>query len=409
MLALQFRRSLPRYALLKLLGTRLGRAVAGRLSPLALREVPPPRLPNAQWVRITPRLTGICGSDLATICAKGTPYLAPVTSMPFVLGHEVVGTISEVGNEAGDLRLGERVVLHPALGCKVRAITPPCPACAGGQDAVCRNVARGIIAPGIQTGYCRDTGGGFSSSLVAHRSQVYRVPPELSDTAAVLIEPFACALHAAMRVSPDATDRVLVLGCGAIGLLTIAALRALGCTARVLAVPRHEHQARQAQALGADELLPASGPLPGRYAVWAKALDADVYPAEIGKPLVIGGADAVFDCVGSSQSIDDGIHFTRSHGTFVLVGMPGAPRGVDWTALWFKEITVRAAYAYGTEVHAGGARDTFDIAIECMQRMQSKLEPLVGPAFALRDYRAALACALNTGRSGVVKTVITPD
>jgi len=325
--------------------------------------------------------------------------------MPFVMGHELVGHVTEVGGEVTTLRAGQRVVIHPALGCKSRGIHPPCDLCRDRRDALCRNVTRGDVSKGIQIGYCRDTGGGFSQGLVAHQSQVYLVPDEIDDRAAVLIEPFACALHGALRVSLGETETAVVIGCGSIGLLTIAALRATGCRARIAAAAKYDHQRRHAQALGADQLLDAGGPVRRRFADWAKVLDAEVLDPELGKPTVLGGADATFDCVGSSQSIDDGLRFTRSAGTFVLVGMPGIPRGVDWTAMWFKELTVHAAYAYGPEHCADGEKETFHLAIELMRTWGPRLAALVGPPHDLHDYRAAIASALNTGRSGVVKTV----
>ncbi len=405
MKALLYRRSIPRYALLKLLGPRFRRLYSSGVAPLSLVDIAEPRLPTPQWVRIAPRLAGICGSDLATICAKGSPYLAPVTSMPFVMGHELVGTVTETGAEVRRVRVGDRVVLHPALGCTVRGIEPKCDACAEGRDALCRNVTRGIISAGIQTGYCRDTGGGFGENLVAHESQVYKVPDEMDDRAAVLIEPFACALHGALRVSLSEKQTALIIGCGSIGLLTIAALRASGCKARITAVARYDHQRRLARELGADELLESPRGVREQFAVWAKSLNAEVLKAELGKPMVIGGADAVFDCVATSQSIDEGIRFTKSGGTFMLVGMPGTPWGVDWTPIWFKELTIRAAYAYGPERCADGARDTFDLAIEHMRTWGPKLSPLVGEPFDLKEYLSAIGAALNTGQSGAVKTV----
>jgi len=404
MKALLYRKSIPRYALLRLLGGRFRGMYARGVAPISLVEVPEPKLPGPRWVRVRPKVVGICGSDLATICAKGSPYLAPVTSMPFVMGHEVVGTIVETGGEVSRVRTGDRVVLHPALGCVVRGIEPQCNACAQGSDALCRNITRGVISAGIQTGYCRDTGGGFGESLVAHESQLYKIPGELDDRAAVLIEPFACALHGALRVSLSEGQTALVIGCGSIGLLTIAALRASGCKARIVVVARYDHQRQLARNLGADELLDGPRAVGERYAAWAKRLNAEVLKAELGKAMVIGGADAVFDCAATSQSIDDGIRFTKSGGTFVLVGMPGVPRGVDWTPIWFKELTIRAAYAYGPERCPTGVCDTFDLAIEHMGAWGTKLSPLVGRPFDLKDYRAAFACALNTGRSGVVKT-----
>jgi len=124
--------------------------------------------------------------------------------------------------------------------------------------------------------------------------------------------------------------------------------------------------------------------------------------------MVIGGADAVFDCVASSESIDDGVSFTRSGGVFTLVGMPGVPRGVDWTPIWFKELTVRAAYAYGRE-EAGGGKDTFELAVDHMRTLGPRLAKLVGEPIPLAQYRAAVAQALNTGRSKIVKTVIASN
>jgi len=231
---------------------------------------------------------------------------------------------------------------------------------------------------------------------------------ELSDRAAVLIEPFACALHAALRTNPSPSDTVLVIGCGSIGLLTIGALRALGCRSRICVVARYDHQRSMARALGADEMLDSSALTQTRYAQWAKSLDAEILRAELGKPMVIGGADYTFDCVASSQSIDDGIRFTRGGGTFVLVGMPGTPWGVDWTPMWFKELTVCASYAYGPENRPDGTRDTFEVALTLMREWAPKLEPLVGAPYALADYQAAFASALRTGRSGVAKTVFAP-
>ncbi len=407
MKALLYRKSIPRYAMLKILGPRFRGLYTGSVSPLSLSDIPPPPLPTPHWVRIAPRLAGICGSDVATVCAKSSPYLAPVTSMPFVMGHETVGTVIEVGQEVDTLGEGDRVVLHPALGCHARGIEPPCEACSGGCDALCRNVTRGDVSAGIQTGFCRDTGGAFGENFVAHASQVYRVPDGLEDRTAVLIEPFACAVHGALRADLAAEDTALVIGCGSIGLLTIAALRALDRRARIVAVAKHDHQRQAAMELGADVLLAAGGSVAARYAAWGSALGAEVLDPQLGKPTVIGGASATFDCVASTASIDDGLRFTKSGGTFVLVGMPGAPPAVDWTPMWFKELTVRAAYAYGRERRGDEACDTFTIAIDLMRTWGEKLARMVGEPFALEDYRAAFSSAIQTGRSGVVKTVFT--
>lgn len=441
MIGIEFRKSIPRYLALRAAGPWWPRLYTSSISPVRRRALAPTPLPTPRWVRVRPILSGVCGSDLATICAKGSAYLSPLTSTPFVLGHEVVGTVTEIGDEAQGLAVGDRVVLQPALGCTVRGIEPPCEACAGGQIALCRNVTRGDISAGIQTGYCRDTGGAWSDGFVAHDSQLYRVPDAVDDEAAVLVEPFSCALHGVLRTdvtceapnaegvengesgsatvenskSPEAdaslpassrTPRtVLVMGCGSIGLLTIAALRVLGGRARIVAVAKYPHQRAHAEALGADEVVMQTPDVAERYRRLAASLGADTHRPEIGKPTVVGGADVTFDCVASSTSIDDCCRFTRAGGEMVLVGMPAIPRGIDWTSIWYKELTVRAAYAYGRERVGGRDRNTFELAIEALVRDGAGLRHLVGEPFVLDDYGRAIRTALNTRESGRIKTV----
>lgn len=411
MQAVEFRKSIPRYLALRALGPHFRGLYTSGFSPVVLRDLPVPALPTPSWVRVRPTLAGICGSDLATICAKGSAYLSPLTSTPFILGHEVVGIVVETGDSAEGVSPGDRVVLQPALGCLVRGIDPACDRCRAGELALCRNVTRGDIAAGIQTGYCHDTGGAWSEAFVAHHTQLFRVPEAMDDEVAVLVEPFACSLHGVLRADVDyeptsTKQTVLVLGCGTIGLLTIAALRFLGGTARVVALAKYPHQRDHALALGADEVVMHTGDTAERYRRLSDVLGCDCYQPEIGKPTVIGGADITFDCIGGSVSIDDACRFTRSGGEMILVGMPAIPRGVDWTAIWFKELSVRAAYAYGTETVAGTRRATFDLAIELLGRHGAQVRSLVGEPFALSDYRSAVRAALSVGRTGGVKTVL---
>src|SRR5262245_25791626 len=162
LLAVQCVKSVPAWLLLKALGRRYPRLYSSRFSMTRLRDVEEPKLPNARWVRVRPLLSGICGSDLATITAVGSPFFAPLTSFPFTFGHEVVGKIVEIGAEVGNIQIGDRVVVEPALHCGVRGIDPPCRQCQQGNYGNCTNILAGAIAAGVQTGYCRDTGGGWS-------------------------------------------------------------------------------------------------------------------------------------------------------------------------------------------------------------------------------------------------------
>jgi threonine dehydrogenase-like Zn-dependent dehydrogenase len=402
LLAVQCVKSVPAWLLLKGLGRRFPGLCTSRLSLTRLREVPEPRLPTPRWARVRPLLSGICGSDLATITAAGSAFFAPLTSFPFTFGHEIVGEVAEVGADVRRVRVGDRVIVEPALHCEVRGIAPACSACQHGAYANCVSITRGDIGAGVQTGYCRDTGGGWSASLAAHEVQLHRVPGEMSNESAVLAEPFSCALHAVLRARPQAAETVLVVGCGTMGLLTIAALRAVGTPARIIASAKYPHQQELARRLGADEIVSAGK---GFRDELCQHSGATMYFPEIGGPTVLGGFDIVFDCVGSERSLDDAVRFTRARGVTVLVGMPGVPKKMDWTTLWFKELDVRGAYAYGLEEYGNERPRTFELALRFLADKRVDLAPLVTHRFPLVEYRQAIRTALLTGKYRSVKTV----
>ncbi len=375
MKALQFERNLPRYAAARIAGSMVpGRG--GAWGPLRLRDTDVPDLPTPDWLRVRPRLSGICGSDLATVDGRSSRYFEPIVSFPFVPGHEVVGDRDD----------GTRTVLEAVLGCAARAIDPPCSACAEGDVGRCERVAFGDLEPGLQTGFCSDTGGGWSTLLVAHPDQLHAVPDALSDEAAVMVEPTACAVRAALAAGQGGVQ--VVLGAGTLGLLTVAALRRFGSPDTLIATARYPHQARLAEELGADVVV---DPDEAHRAV-RRATGAMV----IGDTLT-RGADAVVDCVGSADTIATGIGVARAGGRVVLCGMPGNV-SLDLTPLWHKEVALQGAYAYGRE--AGGRR-TFALAFELVDA--ADLGRLVSATYPLDRYQEALEHAANAGSRGSVK------
>jgi threonine dehydrogenase-like Zn-dependent dehydrogenase len=397
MLALRYSKSVLRYLLMRAGAKRIKDLETSRFSPLRLEEISEPEPPTPEWVRVRPLLSGICGSDLGTLSSENSPYFSPITSPPFVLGHEVVGVVTE---DNGNFAVGERVVLEPALGCAVRGIEPPCRMCAAGRYALCVNVAKGDIAPGLQTGFCRDTGGGWSEgALVAHPSQLHRVPQDLPDEAAVVIEPLACAVHAALKTNPQEGETALVIGAGTVGLFVAAALRQLTRAGRVICIAKHERQRIEALRLGADEVVHPKE----TYTTLLAMLGTQVYKPDIGKPVVMGGADRVFECVGSAGTMEDAVRLTRPGGEVALVGMPSARNCLDLSALWHKEVSLTGAYAYGVEECEGERVKSFELAL----RIASEIKPetLVGPRFRLREYREAISAARTAGQKGRVKVV----
>src|SRR6478735_39999 len=277
MKALVFSRKPVRYAAAAVAG-RVAPGSGARVGPLSLKDVDEPELPDANWVRFRPRLAGICGSDLATLDGKSSRYFEPIVSFPFTPGHEVVG----------DLDDGSRAVLIPVLTCETRAVQPPCPMCATGRINLCERIAFGHLEPGLQSGYCTDTGGGWSTAMVAHRSQLVPVPDAMSDEAAVMVEPTACAVHAATVVDNAAT--VAVIGAGTLGLLTIAALRGASGVGTIIGTAKHPEQRRLARELGADQVVE-----PGELARAVRSATGSFMV----EGQLTDGVGTVVDCVGS--------------------------------------------------------------------------------------------------------------
>ncbi|HET9600727.1 MAG TPA: zinc-binding dehydrogenase [Acidimicrobiales bacterium] len=382
MKALRMERSVARFAAARVAGS-LAPGAGATYGPLRLDEVDWPDLPGPAWVRVRPRLAGICGSDLSTIDGTASRYFEPIVSFPFTPGHEVVA----------DIDGGQRVVLEPVLGCVARGIEPPCVACARGDLGSCERLAFGHLSPGLQTGFCCDTGGGWSTHMVAHPSQLHPVPGDMSDEAAVIVEPTACAVHAALRHPIREGDTVVVLGAGTLGLLTIAALRRLTSAGVIITAARYPHQMQLARALGADQVCESSA-LPRFVRRLTSSL---AYRDQL-----TGGCDVVLDCVGDSDSIAQSLAIVRPRGTVVVVGMPGQVK-LELTTLWHRETQVVGAYAYGLErgLDGGEPRRTFELAFDLVQ--SADLGRLVTTMYALDDYKDAIAHAAAAGRRGAVK------
>ncbi len=394
MKAVRFDLAIPRYAAGMALGKIYPPILWSGLSCTYFDEVPEPPLPTPAWVRVRTRLGGICGTDTGTIKLHTSPYYSPFSSFPFTLGHENVGTLAD----------GGRVVVEPLLWCGPRGFTEYCEFCARGEINLCERVTAGDLAAGLMTGTCADTGGSWSAGFVAHPDQVYRVPLNVSDENAVLVEPFAIGLHAALLGWPGDGETVLIVGAGTIGLMTLAALRALGSAARVLVLARYPFQAEAARRLGVNEVFVTKGA--DAYTWVAEQTGGTVRQPIIGKRVVSGGADKTFECVGSDAAIDDALRLTRNGGLMVLEGLPGIAKGVDWTAIFAQELTVRASQNYHhVEPWGGKTWRAFDLALHLMATRRADIGWMVTHRYKLADYKTALKDTFHRGDTGMIKGV----
>ncbi len=404
MKALVFENSMARTAATKVLGTINPRFFVSALAPMALKDIPdPPSRPD--WVIIRTALCGLCGSDYKQVFLKGR-YDNPMTaliSFPQVLGHEVVGTITSIGAAVRTRRVGDRVVLNPWLSCAPRGITPPCAWCKRGEYAQCANFARGALAPGIHHGNSSDATGGFASLVPAHESQCIPIPDDVSDEAAVLADPFSVSLHATLHNPPPETGTVLVYGCGTLGLLNIAILRALYPGVRVLAVARFPHQQRLAEQVGAARVL-AWRPIDGIIAGVSQDTRAEELKPWYGRPMLNGGVDVVYDTVGSPESVEVGVRITRSRGRIVVTGVE-MPKQFEWTPLYFKEIALIGSNAFAIEEYDGRRQHAMQWYFELLHSKRLDVTPIITHRYRLDAYKDAFMTCWDQGKTGAVKVL----
>ncbi|MDD4890779.1 MAG: alcohol dehydrogenase catalytic domain-containing protein [Phycisphaerae bacterium] len=399
--------NLARMGLTRLTGRLSRHAYWGPLSPLRYGDRPEPTLPGDQWVRCRTLLGGICGSDLAAIQLRqpANSILRPYVSYPLMLGHENVAEVVEVGAAADAAWVGRRVCVDPTLACLQRGIDPPCKACAGGRFGECENftVPSGEIPPGSSIGYNSRTGGSWGEYFVAHQSQLVAVPANVETETAIVVDPLACAMHGVLRAMPKDDDQVLVVGAGAIGLGVVAALRALGSNARIIVDARHEYQAEAAIRMGANQAV--SSGRPGsreRFEHLAEYAGSRVAKGLFGARVLAGGFDIVYDCVGSTHTVQDALRTARPGGKVVLLGT-GTGRGADWTGLWFRELDVLGAYGRQIETWEGRQIGTYQLVLELISAGKIKCDSLLTHTFALADYRKAFAAVTAKRSSGVIK------
>ena len=394
-LALEYHRSPARYLAAGRLAAGPLAQAAPSLAPLRLVSRGEPRPAGQDWVRLRPLLAGICGSDLALLTGRASPYLSSLVSMPFVPGHEIVGELIDeipAGDGRDGLPSGTRVVLDPVLSCRARGVTP-CVWCETGHGNRCDHVTVGRISAGLQTGFCADTGGGWAEQLVAHRDQLHPVPADVPDDRAVLAEPLACAVHSVRRAAVPRDASVVVVGAGTVGLLTVLALRALTPAGSVTVIAKHPHQARRAVALGATDVLEPRRAARGLR----RATGGSLHNPERGREFLLGGADIAFECTGG-QGLDIATRLVRAAGRIVLSGMPFGP--VDLTPVWYRELEVVGAYA--------SARSGDDLRAALELAADERLDGFVDGVYPLAEWRDALAHAAAAGRSGSVKVAFDP-
>lgn len=396
MKALFFENRIGKVVALKVAERFFRYAALGPLSPLRYADVPEPTIPNPRWLQVRNIQCGLCGTDLHFMFMDLDPrcFSAAVPGIHRkFLGHELVGEVVETGSEVAEVEAGDRVVMRIDWpSCFQLEHTPPCPQCAQGNYMLCEHLGLGDLP-------LRDVGGGFSPYMVMHRTQPFRVPPALSNDAAVLIEPLASAVHGVLKAPPRPGERVLVIGAGAIGLLAVAALRCLAPDATVHCLARYKFQARVAEKYGAVVIDEG----PGLYRRMAETTGARYVRGHFRNEILLGGFDRVYDTIGNDATLHNALRWARGGGCVVLVGINFKPGRIDYSPIWSQEVHLIGINCHATEADG---RTSFDIAADMLLANAVDPADIITHRFPVARYKDAVKTFLHKGRTGAIKIVL---
>jgi L-iditol 2-dehydrogenase len=331
---------------------------------LEMVRMPEPEIgPGEILVRV--RACGICGSDV-----HGMDGTTGRRIPPLVMGHEAAGEVVAVGAEATDLRLGDRVTFDSTIYCG------RCYFCARGEVNLCDNREVLGVSPGP---YRRH--GAFAEYVAVPRRIVYRLPESLRYEQAALIEAVSVAVHAVGLTPVRLGDRAVVVGSGMIGLLTMQAARAAGCS-RIIAVDVDETRLKLALANGAtDTVSPKAGAV-------EQILD-----------LTGGrGADVALECVGATEPIKTAIASVRKGGAVTLVGNVSPTIELPLQSVVSRQIRVQGSCASSGE---------YPVCIDLMSRGTIQVDALISAVAPLEE-GAAWFDRLYRHEPGLMKVVLRP-
>ena len=331
---------------------RMRAAVLQEFGQLTVQQVPVPA-PGPGEVLVRVRACGICGTDLKIV--KGAYQGSWPPALPFIIGHEWSGEVAALGPDTGrsGLRPGMRVVAENHTGCA------GCPMCRAGRYNLCERVRE----PGFRL-YGHTAPGALAEYAVRPAVALHRVPDEVSEVAAALVNQGALTVHAARRAGLGPGDRVAVFGPGLLGLLMVQVARAAGAT---------------------EVIMVGRGP---RLAVAGELGSTSLVDYEQGDPVAAvraaaggRGVDHVLDCSGNPAVLAQAVRAVRRGGTVALLGLAGgvaAQLPVD--AVTLDELNVLGVRS---------SPNAYPAMISLLASGAIRTEPLTTDRYPLADVAAA--------------------
>ena len=324
-----------------------------------------PLAPDEVLVRI--HRAAICGTDLHII--GWNDWAANSYAPPFALGHEFSGVVLDRGAAVHDIGLGDKVAAETHLPCG------HCSQCAADRGHTCLNLRV----------FSRLDCGAFAEFAIVPAALLRVLPADLPHKYACLMEPLGIGVRA-VQVAHAGQGQLVVVGCGPIGLLAVAAAKASG-TGRIVAMDLSARRLDLARSIGADVLIDPRDP------------DAQ---AQLLASVAAGGADAAIDSSGTEAGIATALAAVKPGGNMVLAGLPSGKVSLDLSRhVILREVTLRGIYGRRLQ-------STWRETIAMLPALLPALDRIVTHEYSLAQYDEAFAMA-TSGEAGKVQFVVIPD
>jgi len=338
-------------------------AILKKIGKIVIEDIEKPKVqPGHVLIKID--YVGICGSDVHYYEHGRIGDF--VVEKPLILGHECSGVIEELGDGVTGFGVGDKVVPEPGFACNI------CDFCKTGKYNLCEEMTF-MATPPID--------GAFCEYVSYPADMVFKLPENVTTKEGALIEPLAIGIYAAKRGGVFPGAKVLVLGAGCIGLVTMLAAKAYGAS-EVVITDVLDNRLKAAKNLGADFALNTS----------QKNLH-ELIADTTGD----AGVDVVIDCVGISPTINDAIDSCKKGGTIVLVGMGSDGNvNINMNRAISKEIDFTTIFRY---------RNIFPTALKMVSDGKIDINGIVSRSFDFDEIGKAMEFVMNN-KQDVVKAIV---
>jgi L-iditol 2-dehydrogenase len=327
-------------------------------------EIRPTAMPvcDEEGVLVEMGYCGICGSDLH-FYSLGEPDFPDV--YPFSPGHELAGEIVEVGAKVTNLKVGDRVSLEPGIPCR------RCEWCKEGRYNLCADV-KFMSYPRTQ--------GGLRRYVVHPADLCFKLPEGLSTLEGALVEPVAVAVHATIGSGIQIGKKAAIIGSGAIGLVTLLSLRAMGIE-EIAVIDVFDNRLQKAKELGATYVI--------------NGAQTDIVK-EVKESFAGLGPDYVFECAGNIKTASQTIYMVKRGGVVVIVGNVVGQTPINFQLCVNKNLTLKTTFRYC---------NVFPVAIEAIASGRINAKKIVSNEFDFKDSMRAFETSL-TEKQSLIKGVI---